>query len=73
MSKRTSASLVVIALAVIGLTGCGDGNDAEVKKTEECIAQLEASLKEAGSDRDLRADEKDACADPDRRDFIMGE
>lgn len=72
MIKKTSATLAIVVLAVLGLTGCGGGNDAEAKKTEECIAQLEQTLKEAGSDRELRAEEKDACADPERREFIMG-
>lgn len=72
MLKKTSATLAIVALAMMGLTGCGGGNDAEAKKTEECIAQLEQTLKEAGSDRELRADEKEACADPEQREFIMG-
>ena len=72
MLKKTSVTLAIVALAMLGLTGCGGGDDAEEKKTEECIAQLEQTLKEAGSDRELRVEEKDACADPEQREFIMG-
>lgn len=71
MVKKASAFVALITLATMGLTGCG-GSNAEAKKTEECIAQLEQTLKEAGSDRELRTEEKDACADPEQREFIMG-
>lgn len=70
MIKKTSATLAIVVLATLGLTGCG-GGDAEAKKTEKCIAQLEQTLKEAGSDRELRAEEKEACADPEQREFIL--
>ena len=71
MKKLVAASAVA---GVLLLSGCGDTMSEEEKADiERCTEQLQATLAEAGSDRDLTADEIKACNDPDQRAFILGE
>lgn len=67
LKKLAGTAAAAIVLAGM-LTGCG--TDPDVQK---CIDQVEQTLKEAGSDRALTQDEKDACNDPQQRAFILGE
>ena len=65
----------VIAVAgVFVLAGCGNPqSDEEKAEVAKCIKQLEDTITEAGSDRELRQEEIDMCNDPERRAFIVGE
>lgn len=65
-----------VAVAVVGalaLSGCGAMSEDEKAEAERCVEQLETTLAEAGSGRDLTQDEIDACNDADQRAFILGE
>ncbi|GAA1967354.1 hypothetical protein [Agromyces allii] len=72
MLKKLGA-VVAIAGAVV-LAGCGNPqSDADKTEIAKCQKQLEDTLTEAGSDRELTQDEIDACNDADQRAFILGE
>ncbi|KQO98204.1 hypothetical protein [Leifsonia sp. Leaf264] len=72
MFKKLGA--VIAVAGVLVLAGCGDPTSEEEKADiQRCIKQLESTLAEAGSDRDLRQEEIDSCNDPDKRAVILGD
>lgn len=62
-------ALIVLIVVIVNVANASQGDNA----TEACIAQLEQTLREAGSDRQVTADERAACADPERRDWILNQ
>ncbi len=72
MLKKLGAAVAVASVLV--LAGCGNtASDEEKADIAKCIKQMESTLADSGSDRDLTQDEIDACSDANQRAFILSE
>lgn len=70
--KWVALGIVALVVLIIVIVNVANSNQSD-KATEECIAQLEQTLNEAGSDRPVTPDEQAACADPERREWILNQ